>query len=481
MAGVGAVGDVNGDPGSDPRLLALSPEMQAFARQKLAQGQTLDQILPNLGNEFQASQVTQLPSVGSPAGAPRNPILAELDKNPATAGLPEATKAQIAGDLNNPLNPRNPNFVFKADDALGREAQAEQVLREAQAAQQREQIGQFATEFETSAEARRKALADRLAQQTGELETAGEAELGRYGQDLATSRQKTFEQANPFILEDLNRRGLLTSETAVGQAQAQKLADLQAQDEAKLAQARLGLFQDTQGFREGGANLLNEFDTGVFSEGQNIRGGGLEAYLGGNQAALDEALGLRRSKIERDFGLADTAAERAFASSQAKKNRQNQLLGAGISAGGNIGSAFLSQPSQVATASCFDRWTKVDMPDGTQKSITEIKLGDHINGGIVQAIRIAQAPIDDVYFYKGVVVTGSHAVKEKERWLRIKDTFGAVKCESSGPVYNLITSDHRIFVDGIEFADEIETDGGQYTSMDESLLMLNNEEVTVDA
>jgi hypothetical protein len=448
----------------DPRFNALTDEEKQIYLQRFRGGNN-DQIFRELENKRLASQVTGLPGVTGTPESTRNPILAELDSNPNTAGLPEATKVQIAGDLNSPLNPRNPNFVFSNEtsgqDALSRQADAERILREAQATKQREQIGQFATEFETSAEARRKALADRLAAQTGELETAGQAELGRYGQDLATSRQKTFQQANPYILEDLNRRGLLTSETATADAQARKLAELEAADEANLGQARLGLFEDTQGFRESGANLLNQFDTGVFEEGQNIRGSGLESYLGGNQAALEEALGLRRSKIERDFGLADAASERAFSSSLAKKQRSNDLLSAGIGA--------------VGTIACFDRWTCVDMPNGEQKEITEIKLGDEICGGVVSSIRIAIPAPDDLYSYRGVLVTGDHAVKEKGKWIRVKDAFGAMETVGSGVVYTLITSSHRIFINDIEVADEIEHEGGQYTSLEESLERLNEE------
>lgn len=396
--------------------------------------------------------------------------LEKINKDIRLTILPAEEKARIAADPNNPLNPSNPQGIYETVSEEGKLAEAERIQREALAKTQQQQISGFATEFDTAAGVRRNALAESMAAKERELQGGYETELGKYGQDLASSRQKTFEQANPYILEDLNRRGLLTSETAVTGAQADALKALQAQDEAKLGGARLDLFSDLQDYRERGSDVLNQFDTGTFEAGQDIRGSGLSALLGGNQEALDSALELRRGGLERKYLTADQASEQAFANSLARKKRRSDIASAAISAAGGLATAGAS----LAIPGCFDRWTKVDMPDGSTKLISEIKLGEDIKGGTVTSIRITKT--DDMYFYKEVMVTGAHAVRENDKWIRVWDSFSGVKISGSGIVYNFITTSHRIYVNGIEFADEIEHDGGQYTSLDHSLAILNAEE-----
>lgn len=361
----------------------------------------------------------------------------------------------------------DPGSVNEAVTPEGRRALAERAQRAELGRKQQEQLTGFAKEYGTAAEDFRKQLADDLSAQANELRSAYEGELGRLGEDLASSRQKTFELQNPYILEDLNRRGLLSSPTAVAQSQAQALKELQAQDEAKLAQARLGLFEGVQGFKERGADILNQFGQQAFGEGQDLYGQGLSALIGGDQAGLDAALGLRRDLLSRQFQEAQAAQERAFAESLAKKQRSNSLLNSLLGAGGAIvGGAF----------ACFDKWTNVQMADGTEKRIDTLKLGDETLGGVVQSIRNAFIGLNDyLYEFHGVLVTGSHAVKEHGRWLRVKDAFASVIVEGTGIIYSIITSQHRVFVNGIEFADEIEHEGGQYTSMEESLNILNQE------
>lgn len=247
----------------------------------------------------------------------------------------EIAAATDPNNTNSLYNPNNPNEIASDE---GKRAAAEKSQTEELANRQKGQIDEFAKQFGTDASGYRTRLAERLAGYRSDMEKRNAEELTRYNQDLATSRQKTFEQANPFILEDLNRRGLFNSETAVNQEQANALAKLQAADEAKLGEARLGLYQDANDFADQTQNTLTAFDTGAFETEQDIRGEGLNVLIGGEQSALDRALELRRGKLQRQFELADSALDRAQADDLARKKRKNDTLNAGIGAAGSVAS-----------------------------------------------------------------------------------------------------------------------------------------------
>lgn len=391
----------------------------------------------------------------------------QIKTDPTFKDLPDSEIKKIAADPTHPLNPNSPNYIHETKTPEGQLAESERIQKEQLAKKQQQQILGFAGEYDTSAKARRDALAKSLSDKEAALKAGYESELGRYGQDLATSRQKTFEAANPKILEDLNRRGLFTSESAVNQAQAEKLKELQAADESKMGDARLGLFGDLQNFSEQGSGILNNFDTGNFEAGQELRGQGLSTLLGGSQSALDSALELRRGGLEHNYASSEAAANRAFSESLARKQRQNDLYAAGIGAVGAVGEG---------AANCFTGDMLIDMADGKRTRISTIVLEDRTLGGIVRSIRVATIENGDLYSYRGVTVTGCHAVKENGKWLRVKDSTLAIPIKGDPVVYTLVTSKHRIFINGIEFADEIETDDGQYTSMEDSLRSLNNKE-----
>jgi hypothetical protein len=122
---------------------------------------------------------------------------------------------------------------------------------------------------------------------------------------------------------------------------------------------------------------------------------------------------------------------------------------------------------------CFDANTPITMADGSTKRIADIQLGDNTKGGLVDSIRISLTDDGTVFNYLGVVVTGSHAVKENGVWKRVEDTVSAEPIAGQGKVYSLVTSDHRIWVNGYEFADEHEHDDYEYLSMAQSLKLLN--------
>lgn len=138
----------------------------------------------------------------------------------------------------------------------------------------------------------------------GETEARGADFRKKLAESLASTGRGVFERENPGILEDLNSRGLFTSQTARDQEQGRLLKDIALQEQES----------------------LRGFDTNLFNEVQDIRGTGLSALLGGDQSALDAALSLRKAGIQRKFDEADASREQSFAEMLAKRQSRDQLL-----------------------------------------------------------------------------------------------------------------------------------------------------------
>lgn len=176
-------------------------------------------------------------------------------------------------------------------------ARLEEYKRQALGQQQQKQILGFADETASRGADFRKSLAESLTKR------------GR----------ETFDLMNPSILEDLNSRGLFTSQTARDQEQARALKEIELAS------------QET----------LSDFDTNLFNEISDIRGTGLSALLGGDQSALDSALELRKAGTQRKFDEADAARERSFADMLAKRQSRDNLISSILGGGFRLGSAFL--------------------------------------------------------------------------------------------------------------------------------------------
>ncbi len=286
----------------------------------------ISNLTRQLGRKPNNSEITQFLSSGTlpPDAGPapdRDPILTQLDNNPATKDLPEEVKEQILADPLHPLNPTNPNGLIGQSDEFAAIGEGGKTLEDEQAQKNQARIENFATEFEAAT------------QGFGEkFRTNIEGGLGRLQSGLAGSRQATFEQANPFILEDLNRRGLLSSGTATADAQARALAGLQAGDEGTIAQARLAAEQG-----------LQRFQTGSFEQGQGLRSDALEALIGGEQAGLDRFFDASTARINKRFEDSQAAEDRNFQRSLARGSRGSGLAGAGIGAVGSVLGSFVGK------------------------------------------------------------------------------------------------------------------------------------------
>ncbi len=136
---------------------------------------------------------------------------------------------------------------------------------------------------------------------------------------LADTSAATFKSMNPGILEDLNSRGLFTSQTARDQEQGRLLSDLATNQKQQ----------------------LTAFDNQNYGDQNDTRSQGLNALLGGDQSALDSSLALRKAGLTRQFDTADTAANNSFAAQLAKKQSKDQLLQSLLGLGGQLGSAAI--------------------------------------------------------------------------------------------------------------------------------------------
>lgn len=128
----------------------------------------------------------------------------------------------------------------------------------------------------------------------------------------------------------------------------------------------------------------------------------------------------------------------------------------------------------IASIFCFHPFTLVEMADGALMPIYKIMVGDMTRGGKVMAT--TRGVGTRFYWYKGVLVTGKHAVKEDGKWIRIETSPLAKDFHSMTEVVcNLVTESHRIWSNGVEFADEHETDQYEMLNLDDSLAEMNKQ------
>jgi hypothetical protein len=367
-----------------------------------------------------------------------------------------------------------------------------------------------------------------------------ESELAQRRATLSNSLNQQgksfFDLANPGILEDLNNRGLFRSPTAVNSAQADALkeialsnqsylndfdtqatgAKLQAQQDAldsstdllrgdlesRLSQANSS--QEEQLARDlakvqgrnslygsligaggslGSSLLMSRLMGGgsLFGGGAGAAGaggagasgvGGFGAFGTGGAlhalgpvAGVGAALAIRNGMKQGTFGNTGNAvinaAQPFFAPDKAIKSVAN----------------VVSNPvKSIKKVFCFDGETPIRMADGTDKAIQDVCLNDFTHGGWVESISISMTSDGTLRNYLGTLVTASHAVKEKGSWIRVGDSKYAVPVSGAAVVYSLVTTDHRIHVGDVTFADQHETDNYETLDMNESLEALNKED-----
>ena len=101
--------------------------------------------------------------------------------------------------------------------------------------------------------------------------------------------------------------------------------------------------------------------------------------------------------------------------------------------------------------SCFVKGMPVEMLNGNTKPIEQIQVGDQTKGGEVWMTMIGSP--QTIYNYLGVEVSGSHFVKENNKWIEVADSIRGIRTDKVEKVYTMNTTGNRIFIKGVEFTD----------------------------
>jgi hypothetical protein len=281
--------------------------------------------------------------------------------------------------------------------------------------------------------------------------------LGRMGDDdtIKALEAQAAELAKGFSSEEMQARKEKGLEAITSGTQAQSRA-------AQAALARSGVKGQAAGSQLGQIAL-----GGVQARGNLERDliiANREAQMQGFQTQAELTTGIRQ------FDISQAAKEKDIA-------LQAGLGFAGLGAterGAKAATEAQVKAAKASKSSCFIEGTEILMEDGSLKKIEDIMLADKLaGGGIVYSL--FKSLVTEIYEYKNNLVTGGHAVLEEGKWIRVEDSVKAFKQEGIFAVYNLSNENHRIIVNGTEFADYDETDLGSKLNDKESLEALNGE------
>jgi hypothetical protein len=179
--------------------------------------------------------------------------------------------------------------------------------------------------------------------------------------------------------------------------------------------------------------------------------------------------------------IADAQAAADAAAKEAQKQSTGTAIGAvggaaiGGSVGGPVGAVIGGAiGGAIGSVFCFDPNTLVQMVDGSSKKISDVKVGDVLNkGGEVYTIS-SHLNKDPMFDYGGVLVSGSHAVKEDGKWKRVKDANHSRNTDKIIPViHSLSCKNHIIMINDNIFADFDELDNSQGLTDEQCLKILN--------
>ena len=137
----------------------------------------------------------------------------------------------------------------------------------------------------------------------------------------------------------------------------------------------------------------------------------------------------------------------------------------------------------IARTFCFYKNTPITMYDGSQKIISEIKVGDKIKNGKIIGIHIFSGKNIKMYNYHDIIVASDHLVYENSKWIRIKNSkFSYILDNIEDEIYCLTTSTGKILINMITFADymEIETLDEMNNILNIAIKHLNNTYINND-
>lgn len=327
----------------------------------------------------------------------------------------------------------------------------------------------------------------RAVEQSAQERKAGVTAPGFEGlRDVKTGELLSQYKSDPYAgeaLQKLKAQAFAEGASPWAQMQMQKqaLEQSQAKDQAAQAQA--------QGIAQAQANLMRQ---GGLSSGARTR----MAMMGAKDLArsqqdvarqgIQQRLGIEEQDINRKTDLLKKFGDAESAASEANIGRTTGDISRGtefdmnrykeqMAAYGAQQTAAAQRAAAGAGGKCFAEWTEVLMADLTTKKITEVFVGDELlaGGKVIEIRSYGDFEGFNLYDYKGVNLTGSHAVKELGEWKRVEDSSYAIKTDKIvDTVFTLVTENHIIIANGVLFSDDVETNH-DFEDETESLKELN--------
>lgn len=160
--------------------------------------------------------------------------------------------------------------------------------------------------------------------------------------------------------------------------------------------------------------------------------------------------------------------------------KESAKSGVGAGVGFAIGNAVLPGiggfvGSFLGSLFCYAKGTRIIMADGTMKPVEEIKLLDEVLlGGRVLGTGMVLS--GEIHCYEKMLVTGSHAVFEDGRFIRVADSPRARRVDMRGRsivVFPVVTEHHLLVTTTHLGADFAEIDESSNVSPPERLEALN--------
>lgn len=121
---------------------------------------------------------------------------------------------------------------------------------------------------------------------------------------------------------------------------------------------------------------------------------------------------------------------------------------------------FMSEVLQIKSSAipklrCFDESTLIPLLNGDKKQIKDVQVGDELeNGSYITAKLTLTAANMKMYKLNNIIVSESHLVNYKDKWIRVAKHPEAVLIDYCKPyIYCLNTSNKIIELNGMQFSD----------------------------
>ena len=304
--------------------------------------------------------------------------------------------------------------------------------------------------------------------------------------DIRTGELLDQYKVDPFKGEASQRLkaealGTGPSDWAKAALDRQKFEEGQGASRAGLQQQTAQSSAQSQLMRQGGLgsggrlSLARSGARDALMAQQNNAAQGIQQRFGINEtdATRRQSLLGQTADVERGADVANIATQKEGLGAQAQfdANRYN----AQMEAWGASEAAKAQRAAGGGGGKCFPEWTEIQMADDSVCSIVDIEVGQKVAGGgeVTEIRSYGEADGFQLYDYKGVDITGSHAVLELGKWIRVQDSvYGKLMDKTVDAVYTLVTENHLIKVNGITFSDDAET-SEDYADEELSLKTLN--------